>query len=434
MKKSDTLKQERAAKIEAQQDLHDTAEKENRDLTDDEKTQFDELQTEIEALNADISRAEQYEANQRLIASRATGDALGDPEDQEKNKLKKRFSITKMLRHALNAEELDGVEKEMNAIGEAENRNAGLSLTEVKNKIRLHVPLSAVRAEQQTVTQDGGDYGGELVQDQAPRVIDGLTPKLWIEQLGATLLTGLSGGNIPMPVANDYSFEWLAEGADLNRQKNTFNGPVLRPRRAGAAVSLSYQLLMQSSVSVDNIVMRKLEKGWENAINSAAINGAGGNEPTGLLNITGVNLSSVVAATAPDFGHVVELQSLIEEDNATEQSLGYLLHPRLKARLKRTSKDAGSGRFLIDNNELDGYRFVSTSLVPVGDDAGTPVYPLLFGDFAQFYIGQWGGVSFLVNPYSEDIANSVRITVNTHADIQVANPQAFAINTFLAGS
>jgi HK97 family phage major capsid protein len=258
----------------------------------------------------------------------------------------------------------------------------------------------------------------------------GLEPKLMIEELGATVLSGLTGGDIKMPVANSYSFEWLAEGANITGQKGTFTGPTLSPKRAGAAVSLTNRLLMQSSISADNLVMDLLRKGWANAINSAAINGAGGNAPTGILNTAGINTAAASSNEAATFAKIVELQGLIEEDDSTELRLAYLIHPKLKAVLKTKSKDTGSGRFLIEGNELDGYRFVSTSLMPVGDDTGTDVYPMIFGDFSQLYVANWGSFSFLLNPYSEDLADSVRITVNTHADVAIANPEAFAVNSF----
>ena len=46
-------------------------------------------------------------------------------------------------------------------------------------------------------------------------------------------------------------------------------------------------------------------------------------------------------------------------------------------------------------------------------------------------IGQWGAINIKVNPYSADLSDSVRLTLNTHADMQIANPKAFAKNAFL---
>lgn len=435
MKKSDALKQKRAATMNQWQALNTLAETESRSFTEEENTQVATFRTELAALDQQIEAAMDFES--RMAASAATnGTPVGGGEAREKENIKNRFSITKMFRDALDGNPLTGAEKEVQAIAEQENRDA--EVPEMKSpgtgKTRVMVPLSFIRASQQTVTQDSGNYGGELVNNQPPRVQAGLEPKLWLQEMGATLWTGLSGGNIKLPVASSAPFEWLLEGASITGQKKTFTGPTLSPKRAGAAISLSNQLIMQSSVDVDNTVRRMLSRGWENAINSAAINGGGGAAPTGVLNYTGVNAAADVAAAAATFAKIVELQSLIEEDDSTEVNLGYILHPKLKAALKTKTKDAGSGRFLIEGRELDGYKFISTSLVPVGDDAGTPVYPLIFGDFSQLIVGQWGAVSFTINPYSEDLADSVRITVNTYSDVQIANPKAFSKNGFLTNA
>jgi hypothetical protein len=48
-------------------------------------------------------------------------------------------------------------------------------------------------------------------------------------------------------------------------------------------------------------------------------------------------------------------------------------------------------------------------------------------------IGQWGSINVTVNPYSADLADSVRLVLNTHADMQIANPKAFAKNAFITG-
>lgn len=431
MKRSDQMKQQRSSIIQDWDQLVEKVNGENRSFTEDENTSIQNFRDEVKRLDAQIEAQMDLEARKAASAA-ASGQSIDSGEGAEKKKIKERFSVIKMIRTAMDGRELTGAEKEVEEIAQEENRNAGISFDDGStSKRRLHLPMSFVRATQQTVSQDSGDYGGQLVQEGTPQVVMGLEPKLMIEQLGARVLTGLTGGSIKMPVGNSYPFEWLAEGANITGQKGTFTGPTLTPKRAGAAVSLTNRLLMQSSVSADMLVMDLLRKGWGNAINAAAINGAGGVAPTGILNTAGINTAADVAAAAATFAKIVELQGLIEEDDSTEVSPAYLLHPRLKAALKTKTKDAGSGRFILEGSELDGYQYVSTSLVPVGDDGGTAVYPLIFGDFSQLYVANWGSFSFLLNPYSEDLADSVRITVNTHADVAIANPEAFAANSFL---
>jgi HK97 family phage major capsid protein len=432
MKKSDALKQQRHAANELQLALINKAKGENRDFTDAENQEFDTRKAEMEALDSQINRALEMEAVEaRAAAAAATFVPGGDGEQREKDGMQKRFSISKALREAnpaMGGGKLTGVEKEIHEMGVEESRAAGVA-TPADTVFSL--PLSMLRASQQTVTQDSGSYGGALVQNQAPRMVEPLRPRLVFEDLGATFLTGLSGGNIPLVVGNDFTMEFLAEGAAITPHKKTFAGPTLAPKRAGGAVDVSNQLLLQSSLDVESMIMNGLVNGFRQLLHSACINGAGGVAPLGLLSVVGVNASAQTAADAASWASVVELQALIEEDNATEQSLGYLLHPKLKAALKQITKDAGSGRFLYEAGLIDGVKAVSSSLVPVLDASGTDVFPLIYGDFSQMTIGQWGAINVSINPYSADLSNSVRLVLNTHADMQIANPKAFAKNSLL---
>lgn len=433
MKTSAELRQERQSEIDAQKKLDDLATAENRGFTAVELTTFDAHQKRIDALKDQIDRAEKFEKN-RTFAAAAAGTPTDGGEEKEKSEIKKRFSIIKALRAANPAmkDVLEGVEKEVNEIGMAESRAAGVTIPE---ETGFSLPMSFLsRATAQTVSEDSGEYGGALVVKQAPRMVDPLRPRLWAEDLGATFLTGLSGGDVPLIVDNDFTLTFLAETAAITPHKKIYAGPSLSPKRAGGAVDVSNRLLMQSSIDVEARILNGLRTGFAQLLHGSIINGAGGVAPTGILSYTGVNAAVATAGVPATWARIVELQSLIEEDNATERSLGWLLHPKLKGALKQIKKDAGSGRFLLDESGIDAIKYISTSLVPVLTDGGDPaltVYPLIYGDWSQMVIGQWGALSISINPYSADLSNSLRLVLNTHADMQIANPKAFAKNAFL---
>lgn len=428
MKKSDALKQQRHALLGLQDALVAKGEAENRAMSNDENAEFDTRQAEIEALSVQIERQLKIESNEvARAAASATSVAGEDGEAREKRKIQERFSLNKAIRTVTKGGSLDGAEKEVNEIGLQENRTAGVSTAD---NVRFSMPISMLRATAQTKTEDSGEYGGMLVQNAAPRVVEGLNPKLFLEEMGATFLSGLVG-DVPMPVANAYAMAFVAETATVLPVKNKFEGPILKAKRAAGAVDISNQLIMQGSVDAEALVKSQILRGWSNVVQSAAINGAGGVAPLGILGLTNVNVSAQATAAAATWARIVELQALIEEDNATEQSLGYLMHPKLKAALKQITKDAGSGRFLYEGDLIDGVKAMATSLVPVLDASGTAVYPLIYGDFSQLFIGSWGSLGFVVDPYSAATSNSTRIVLNAYADAVVANQKAFAKNALL---
>lgn len=427
MKKSVFLKQERATLNQKQQDLIDLAKKENRDFTEGESTEFDNRAEEIRAKDVAISRALEIEATEERTAQAVAGGGASSSEEREKDKIQERFSLNKAIRTVSEGGKLDGAEKEVNEIGLSENRNAGVATA---SNVRFSMPIGMLRATAQTKTEDSGEYGGMLAQNAAPRVVEGLSPKLFLEEMGATFLTNLTG-DVPMPVANAYAMAFVAETATVTPVKNKFEGPILKAKRAAGAVDISNQLIMQSSVDAEMLVKSQILRGFSNVVQGAAINGAGGVAPTGLLNLTNVNVSAQASAAAATWARIVELQALIEEDNATDQRLGYLMHPKLKAALKQITKDAGSGRFLFEGGFVDGVQAMATSLMPILDASGTDVFPLIYGDFSQLFIGSWGSLGFVVDPYSAATSNSTRIVLNAYADAVVANEAAFAKNALL---
>ncbi|WP_271856080.1 phage major capsid protein [Patiriisocius marinus] len=432
MKRSDELKQKRASAIEAQNKISTTATAEKRDaLNADETIEFNKLDDEINGLTADIEQEERQEraaVRNAAMAGAAAASVIPSNdggEAKEKGVLAQRASVTKAIRSAMSNTPLTGAEKEMNELAIEESRAAGVN---IPDNAKVNIPMSFLRATAQTVSEDSGTYGGALVQNQAPRVQMPFSPAGLMEQLGATRWTGLSGGDIPLPVLKDYDFAWLAETAAITPQKKEIAGPTLSPKRLGAAVEISNRLLLQSSVDVEAMIRGRLIAGYDRAIDTAAINGSGtSNQPLGLLNNTGVSTGVSTDADVPTKALVAELVSLVETANATSQNLSFLGAPALKYLLEITKLDTGSGRFLMEKmNELLGYNFVSSTLVPTlsGNQ------PLIYGDWSQMFIGEWGALSVLSDPYSGALSNSVRLVLNGHADVQIAQPTAFAVNKF----
>lgn len=426
MKTAIQLKSERTAKIVAQRALVNKAKAENREMTVEENAAFDALQDEADGMEADIQRAEKFEKNELLLAGspdaiRLSGGGEGG-EKGEKKKIKKRFSILKAIREGA-AGKLEGIEKEMHEEAVAEARGLKIEMDETQRSVAI--PAMMIRATSQTVTQDAGEYGGQLVAS-TPKLIDGFMPQLFLEKMGATFMPGLVG-NVPLPTAKNYEFSWVGENAAVTKQKQKFDGPILKPKRAAAAVGISNQLLLQTSPGVDKIIWDKLREGAARAINSAAINGDGILEPLGILNTPGIKLPANVTAGVATWNKVVLLKTLIEAADATMESRGYLLSPSLAGALETIKKDAGSGRFLMEEGKINGAIAAVTSLVETL--GGNEV--LLYGDFSQLFIGQWGGVQFTLDPYTGAGSAELLTYVNMFADVQIANPAAFSADKFL---
>lgn len=431
MKKSVQLKQQRAAVLRAQQEILDKAKAENRDFTAEEQAKLDAKDQEVEDFDKQIETAEKNEAREDRIAAMTArsvgqgfhGGDLGESSEQrEVNNIQKRFSFTKAVREAA-AGKLEGVEKEVNdmALQEA----ASLKLDFKSTDRSFSIPSYMMRATTQSVTGDAGAFGGALVPTDI-RMVNDFVPKLFLEELGANFLTGLTG-NVKFPINKSFELDWLEENEEVTLKASEFDGPTLKPKRAAAGVMISNQLMLQSSVDVEALIISNFRNAAKRAIERAAINGNGIKQPLGLLNIPGINLSAVTAAKSPEYSDILELKGLVKDADSTDISLGFLSDNVLASVLEGVKKDAGSGRFLLEDGKLAGMKHVASSLVP--ELAGN--HPLIYGDWSQMTVGQWGGANFTVDPYTKAGAGAVIVYINLYANVIVSLPKAFAVNKFL---
>ncbi|WKW47267.1 phage major capsid protein [Myroides sp. JBRI-B21084] len=427
MKKSDLLKQQRTAVLRKQQTIVDKAKTENRDFTADEQTELDSGDEEIADLDKQIKTAEKNEEREARIAALDGssvgrgfhGAPMGNSEEKEIKKIQERFSISKAIRAASAGEAQTGIEAELNQ--EALKEARGLNLQFNTTDRSFSIPASMVRATTQTVTEDNGDFGSQLVQTNV-RPIESFIPRLILEEAGATFLSGLSG-NVALPKAGDFAYNWLNETEQITLAASEIDGPILKPKRAGAGVAISNQLLMQSSAPVDAMIYNKLRNAAKLALEKAAINGDGVKQPLGLLNTPGILTAAATVGAAPEWKDIVELWGLIE---AADAGVGtFALNAKLAAALRTIAKDAGSGRFLMENLTIDGAKTIISNIIETL--AGNET--LIYGNFNEMYIGQWGGVNFVAVDDPEKA--SVKIISNMWADVAIANPTAFAVNKFL---
>jgi len=281
----------------------------------------------------------------------------------------------------------------------------------------ITIPQDVLRRDLNVGTASAG---GNLVATEldAGSFIDLLRNASALDQAGATVLTGLTG-NVAIPrqtgAATAY---WVAESGAPTESQQTIDQIALTPRTVAAFVDYSRRLMIQSSIDVENMIRTDLATVLALKIDLAGLYGLGtGGEPTGLKLTTGVGTENFAAA-APTFTEVVALESDVATANALLGSPVYLMNAGMRGNLKRTAKDAGSGIFLMDNNEVNGYRAVMSNQVASGD--------LWFGNFADLIIGYFSGLDLMVDPYTHSTSGTVRVVAMQDVDVAVRQPASFS--------
>lgn len=428
VKQLNELQEKRGEKLKEADALFNKAAAEKRQLSADELTKVESIQAEANTISREL------EARAKQIAFEANGSR---ELSQSEQKSVDSFSVVRAFNKLLNGQALDGVEAEMHQEGVKAYRSS--NITPNGNFVIPQMVLNrgnyrGFEKRDQTVTGgSSGSEGGVLVQTNVGSIIDRLQARLMVGQLGATQLGGLQG-NIDFPVygANDNASE-KAETAAAGESSPTWTKKTISPKRLPVFGEYSRQLLAQASLDVEGFVRNDLAYQIAKRIDAMAINGSGSsNEPTGILATNGIG--AVVGGTngaVPTWDHIVDLETEVAVDDADIGTLAYLTTPGIRGKLKKTKTDSGSGIFVwpAGARELNGYSVGVSTQVPSTLTKGTSsgnCHALIFGNFADLLIGQWGGVEFLVNPYAKDTEGIVRINAWTFYDVLVRRAQSFA--------
>ena len=274
--------------------------------------------------------------------------------------------------------------------------------------------------------------GGYTVATELRGFIDILRNAMVIDKAGATFMSGLVG-NIAIPKQSVAGTAyWVAENAAPTESQQTLAQVTMSPKTVGAFTDISRQLLLQSSIDVQNWVTRDLATIVGLAIQQAAINGPGtGNAPTGILTAVTASQIGDTNGKAPTWANIVGLEADVAANNADVGTLAYLTNAKVRGKLKVTEKFAtsnGSPIWVDGALPLNGYAGHVTNAVPSNLTKGnqSASSAIIFGDFASLLIGLWGATDILVDPYTGGAAGTVRVRVLQSCDVALRHVESFA--------
>lgn len=281
-----------------------------------------------------------------------------------------------------------------------------------------------------------GNQGGVMVQTDKRSFIEKLREALVLRAAGAQFITGLSS-NFDIPRENVVSAPTVkAETADSAITNPTFNQVAFTPKRLTDQMKFSKQLLIQASAnySIQQVLENQMLASLQRLMDRLAINGnpaATPAEPEGILNTSGIgNVPIDTNGGAPLFTHIVALETEVAIENADIGSLRYLTNAKARGKLKTTKVDNGSGIFVWgqDSNMMNGYEALTTNLVPSNlvKAAGSNLSAIIFGNFNDFLMAQFGGIELLVDPYTEAGKGLNVLTINAFFDSHPLRAASFA--------
>ena len=372
---------------------------------------------EVKALLLELEQAEVVEAAAQQAADREL--------DRRQRVAGRPFSLVRYIAGIV-AGNLEGIEKEVDEMGAKEYERLGLTR---RGHVIPSAYLRAASGQNYTTAADGGN----LTEEGERRYLDILRDKLVVAGLGATVLTDLVGTFTAIG-SSAVQAAWEGEGDKNEFKKVAYSKLAMAPHRSSVSVATTRDLLRQTSFDVEADLLNKITDAHAQLLEKAAISGSGSDgEPTGILNTTGIG--SVAMGTnggAIDWKHIVALETEVNSKNANRGRMAYLSNAKVNGVLKVTEMATGTARFLLSNEApkiLNGYPFDWTNLVPSTLTKGTATSKcsaLIFGNFQDLYIGQWGGLDIVVDPYTGARNGEIIITLNAWNDIKVVEPKSFA--------
>lgn len=388
MKRSEQLKIKRTEKIERMQAIIDGAkEGENtRALNDAEKTEYDNIRSEVTSLDTQIEQAE-------FVESRSAQETQQVIDVQVKRQAKP-YSVGKAIREFVEggASKLTGIEAEQHQELSRGVQTAGLLVPYQYRSASVNNATTHATSVDVTIDPNLSIIGYEPLY----------------RNMGLTILDGLSGtlklGKKTHDVAGKY-----AESAEVTAESNVPSFVTMVPERFGITDAFTKELLAQVNPQVQAAIVADMIKGCDRKITAE------------------VYTVALAAATEVAAGAITEagfnaLAAAVDMDGAFAMDRGSFFAA------KAVAFDTGSGMRLAKNGDMNG---VGTTW------DGTPIYYsnlfddgaakqyVLYGAWSEMWLGFFGALEIILDPYTRARYGEIVMTVNRLADAIVRNSGAF---------
>jgi HK97 family phage major capsid protein len=427
-------------------------------LTAEQTEQRKQHRAEIVTIDADVAeldiqieeRNKQTELEQKADSGKGTFESQKGVADVKTGLSDKEFrdlqgySMVRAFNLCLDGRKLDGIEGEMCQEGQSEQRDAkverlGGNLIIPQLVLRSAGGLGSMELRDTTATGTtsvAGDQGGVTIQTMLGSLIDRLRKKLILNSMGVTMLGGLQGNiDFPKVIADDEATE-KAENAVSAESSVTFSKISLSPRRLPVFVEVSRQLLLQTTADIEAWLRNDMAFQIAQVMDQRGIYGSGSGQPFGILNTAGVGAVALgTNGLAPTYDMIVDLETLVASLDADFGALGYITNTKVRGKLKKTLVGTNTAAQMIWDRQnpaspLNDYKVGVTNIVPsnlVKGGSGAVCSALAFGNFNDCLMGQWGGLEFLINPYSRDTEGLIRINAWTFYDFILRRVESFAV-------
>lgn len=411
-------------------DMLTNAGNETRGLNKEERASFDKIESEMSDLDETIARMRASEKDSPVVEMVAEEQRQAKPQEDSmvgpvltENECR-RYNLANVLRHLANPNDRDLAEKVQFEIEVSKRTNQFYNTTSEG----IRVPVEVLARSMSSAAGQGGEFiSTENRVDMFVELLRAKSP--FIKR--ATVLSGLNGNvDIPRQLSGSTAY-WLNEDEATTESSATFDQLELTPKTVSAHSYATRRLLMQSDMVVENFIENDLYAALAQEIDRVCAYGDGNKKPTGILSTVGI--ASVEMGTdggAITYKKIVDIETEVANADADFGSMAYITNPKVRGAAKTTEVATGSGKFITDGKEMNGYPLdVSTKVISNGTKGSSNgvCSDLLFGDFSDMIVGFWGSVDIKADPFTQMDKGGIRFVAMQEVDVIIRNPAKFAV-------
>jgi len=395
------LKEKRAKALEENDKIYEAKTAENRTMTDKEEAQTSANNQLVKELDLQIETE-----SRKLGKGIVVGPYIKIGKDPEP------FSLMAAIRAKCEQREMPSAARDMFVHGRESFRRAGISTS---GDIILPFEL---RSDELVA---GTQYlGKEFVPEDKKPILPPLMNQLVFGQAGATFLTGLTG-DVSVPSFSNATIEWKGEITAAVTAGITTNEVTFSPKKLTAFMEVSKLFLIQSGPAAERMLLDILAAATARKLESTILGVVVGSatQPQGMGYKITTGTDTKANSVVPTYATLVGLESSVDAANAAVGNLAYITNAGGRGILKSIDKGVNNdtGDMLCsESNMVNGYKLLVTngaSAVAGDDDTGDL---LVFGNWKDLCIAQWGGYDITVDPYTAAKNGMVVITINSYFD------------------
>ena len=401
------LKDSKNAALNTMQNLIDSAESEDRNLTTDEQNAWNEAEKTATDMTARVDRLER---SMNLTKTPVVPVTFETQNVAKTDKDLKRFSFTAACQAAYNGQ-MDGIVGEMHQ--EARNEN--------KTRLFRGVGIPSIALEHRA-SQDLPAAAGNVRPTEVGSFIDQLQANLVLVQAGANFYSGISADR-KFPIIGGITSGFIDEaGTTAQSAAGNIDEITLSPNKLISVVSMSAEMMTQNAsaeAALQRNMARSISSTWEKALLQDAQ--ATTNGPNSIwftadaLTMTGSHSKQELFAA--------EGNILAKNFNPASGNFSYIFNAGALAKLKEESGvDYVQAYADYASKTINGYPYYVTQ--NLGSASPALAEASLFGDFSDVHLATFGGLDIISDRYTDAAKGLSRLVIVSLVDGKAARVTA----------